>query len=138
MQGIGIQVKILEDYGRADELRDIMYAIAEKGQGAVPSDYNVWHNAFGKALAEQDYLAAIVYTIKESAAPIADVLVDTGDIVRSGLKGFANLSRLTPYIVPAVVVVGFGLFIYLNKEKITGIAKLAGSRLESKARGALA
>lgn len=92
------------------EMRSAMVNFAKQGQGRMPANKNSFFKAISDQATNFSWIDATKYVATETAKDVGKGAVVVGDsVIAAGKNLFA--------ILPIIVVVGLGLFVYLRVKK---------------------
>lgn len=106
-QSIGFAI-LANNFDQA-RVTESMDTLSDKGRGLLPQNKTAWFNVIKDVSIKVDFIAAVKYTVVESAGDIAEGAAQVGDAVLSTGK---ILLMVLPVAIPAAV-----LFVLYRKSK---------------------
>jgi len=109
VENVGMNQRVFEF--SMQEAKDLMEKLADQSQGKMPQDWMIFHKAVSNAAKNPSFWEALKFTAWESSAQILEETANVG-------KGVINTLRLSPYLIPALAVMGGGLAVWYLTRKL--------------------
>ena len=107
LEGLGLAINSTEMSDA--KVSKAMRALADKGQGKLPTNWNSWFSVLKDEAVKVSFLDAATYTATESAKDIAHGFKEVGDVTLTTMK---SVGVVLPLALTAAV-----LFVIYNKAK---------------------